>query len=159
MDPADWEGWTGRLLEQKTTGTFYVAPKNLTFESGRDYNLTVITSRKNRFSFTLNVNENNIRNEKIEITKCSFYYWPPGSWEEEIRIEVKNIGGTAVIIKKTWIDSTLFHVSPLLRLDMFHSEDGIELSFPWKDDETYIVFIETVAGSIIQKTVTAHWPP
>jgi len=156
VDSADWKSWSGeRTLEPKSTNTFYMAPKDLTFEKGRDYNLTMVTARNNHFSFTLNVNEDNTKTEKVKIEQCYFYHWPPTSNDKFIGIEVKSFGDINVIIKEVWIDSVSFSVSPRLWLNQFHSTDDIEISFPWKKGSTYNITIQTVAGSTCQVTATA----
>lgn len=156
VDSADWESWSSeRTLEPKSTNTFYMAPKNLMFENGRDYILTIVTSRRNYFNFTLNVNKDNTKTEKVEIKQCYFYHWPPMSHDKFIGIEVKSFGDINVIIKEVWIDSASFSVSPRLWLNQFHSTDDIEISYPWKEGSTYTITIETVAGSTYEITATA----
>lgn len=156
VNSADWESWSGeRTLEPKFTNTFYIVPEGLTFEKRQDYNLTIVTARKDRFNFTLNVNEDNIKTEKVKINQCYFYRWPPGSHDKFIGIEVKSFGNIVVIIKEVFIDGASFSVSPRLWLDNFHSTDDIEISFPWKEGSTYTITIETVAGSTYEITATA----
>jgi hypothetical protein len=156
VDSADWKSCSGEItLEPKSTNTFYMAPKDLTFEKGQDYNLTVVTSRKKQFNFTLNVNENNTKLEKVKINQCYFYHWPPTSHDKFVGIEVQSFGDINVIVKEVWIDSASFIVSPGLWLNQFHSTNNIEISFPWKKGSTYNITIETVAGSAYQVNATA----
>jgi len=155
VDPGDWRGHFGGVIQPEYTRTVYVAPESLMFENGMDYNLTVVTSRKSHFSFTLNVNKNNTRTEKVQIKECYFYCWPPTSYDKFIGIEVISFGDINVIVKEVWIDSASFIVSPGLWLNQFHSTDDIEISFPWKKGSTYSITIETVAGSAYQVNATA----
>ena len=152
---ADWGCPYDKILGPGDTTKVYVAPESYLFENGTDYNLTVVTSTKNQFNFTLNVNENNTRPEKVEIKKCDFYYWPPTSYHAFIGIEVKISGDINVIIRKAWINGTFFSVSPQLWLYKSKSTGYIELSFPWKEGSIYNVTIETLAGSTCQFIATA----
>lgn len=153
---ADWGCDPGKTIRPEYATHVYVAPESYLFENGTDYNLIVVTSRKNQFNFTLNVNENNTRLEKVEIKHCYFYDWPPPYFENPIvGIEVEIFGDIDVIIKEAWINSTFFSLSSQLWLDKFHSTGEFELSFPWKEGSTYNITIETVAGSTCQVTAIA----
>lgn len=154
VNQTDWEAYFGTIQPEYGT-TVYVAPEDLTFENDRDYNLTLVTSRKNRFNFMLTVDEDNTKIENVTITGCYFYHRPPLSKNKVVGIQVESLGSTDVIIKKAWIDGASFNVSPRLWLHKFHSSDGIEISFPWKRGSTYTVTVETVAGSTYEIRATA----
>jgi len=156
VDSADWESWSGGCtLESESGNTFYIVSKSFMFENGQDYNLTVVTSRKNQFNFTLNVNEDNTNTEKVKVSECYFYYWPPQSNNKVAGIQVESLGGTDVIIKEVWIDDASFDVSPRLWLHEFHSSSGIQISFQWKKGSSYTVTVKTVAGNTCEITATA----
>jgi len=156
VDSTDWESRSGeRTLESESGNTFYMVSKSFMFENGQDYNLTVVTARKNKFNFTLNINENNTKTEKVKISECYFYYWPPLSNNKVVGMQVESLGGTDVIIKKIWIDDASFDVSPRLWLHEFHSSSGIQISFQWKKGSTYTVTVKTVAESTYEITATA----
>jgi len=158
VDSADWGGYFGKTIEPEHTTTVYVAPGNLTFKKGTSYNLTVVTSRRNRFNFTLCVKDYNTKLEKVKISGCYFYYWPPDSNHKVIGIEVKDLSGTDVIIKEVFINGSSFIVSPRLWLYEFSSEGDIEISYPWKKGMTYTVTVKTVAGSRFEVNKTAEFP-
>jgi len=155
VDPANWAGYFGGSIDPTHTRRIYVAPKNTTFERGQNYNLTIVTSRKNHYSFLLNLNENNTKNENVKITNCDFYHWPPGSFDTKIGVRVTNLGASDVIIKKAEINGVLFDISPRIWLDVSNSEDSFEVAFPWVEGLNYTIAIETVAGNKYETIATA----
>jgi len=155
INSTDWGGYFGAAIQSSLTNTFYVAPRDLIFESSQTYNFTVVTSSRNCYTFTLQVDENNTRNEKVKISECHFYHIPPLSGEPVIGIQVEDLGGTDVIVKEVWIDDAFYSVEPRLWLHTFYSSAGIQMNFPWREGETYTVKIKTVAGSTAEITATA----
>jgi hypothetical protein len=155
VELADWEGNFGSTVLPEHSTHVYVASKNMTFERGQDYNLTIVTSRENHYSFLLNLNENNTENENVQITNCDFYHWPPGSGDTKIGVRVTNLGASDVIIKKAEIDGVLFDISPRIWLGVSNSEDSFEVAFPWVEGLNYTIAIETVAGNKYETIATA----
>jgi hypothetical protein len=156
VNSSDWEGYTGgRELDPKDGDYFYVVPRNVTLQNGLDYNLTVVTSSKNHYSFILNISEGNTRAENVTISGCYFYYFPPDSWDPYVGIQVDNFGGTDMIIKTMRINGQTFTVNPRLWLDSSHSSSGVQQLFSWVEGYTYTVEIETIAGSTVSITAKA----
>jgi len=155
VNQTDWGAYFDTTIQPEYGTTVYVVPEDLTFESNRDYNLTLVTSRKNRFNFMLTVDEDNTKIENVTITGCYFYHWPPLSGNKVVGIEVKSLGSTDVIIKRVWIDGASFIISPPLWLDKFHDSGDIEMSFPWERGLTYTVSVETMAGGVYGIRATA----
>lgn len=153
--PRIGEGYFGKTLKPEYTTTVYVAPINFNFENDTKYILTVVTSRRNKFNFTLCVNDYNTKLEKVEISGCYFYHWPPFSANKVIRIEVRVPSCTDAIIKKVFIDDASFDESPRLWLDELTSEGDIEIPYPWEKGMTYTVMVKTLAGSTYEIRATA----
>ena len=100
VDSSDYGGCSGLGMDPNSNTRFYVAPANATFSMGHTYNLTVVTSRSSRFSFAVEVEENNTKTENVQIADCEFYHSPPGSSQKVVRITVKPSSSTDIIIKK-----------------------------------------------------------
>jgi len=153
---SDWGEWAGgHELDPKDGDYFYVVPRNVTLQNGLDYNLTVVTSSKNHYSFVLNMSENNTRTENVTISGCYFYHVPPGSWNPYVGVQVNDTGGTDVIIKIIRINGQAFTVNPRLWLDVNDGSSGIQKSFSWVEGHMYTVEIETIAGSTVSITAKA----
>jgi len=134
-----------------------VFPKNIIFESGQGYNFTLLTSRKH-YSFTFEVNVGNTKTEDLRITGCYFYTWPiTGPYPEKpyVGIEVNDVSATDLIVKKVWINDTLYDLNPYLWLTSIHTTHGIEILYEWKTGLNYTVTIETAAGSTATVIATA----
>jgi competence protein ComGC len=158
VDSSSYGGYFGLEMASGGGGRLFVAPADATFSMGHTYNLTVVTSRSNRLSFAVKVEENNTRTENIQITDCQFYHSPPGSSQKVVGITVKSSSGTDVIIRKMWINNTAHDLTQQLWLPPNDDERSIVESFDWVNGANCTVAIETVAGSRREVNTTVHFP-
>jgi len=158
VDKDRWGGYFGIVVRPKYGEGIFVAPKGFGFESGQTYNLTISTVSGKHYSFLLEVNVDNTKSEDVAIAGCYFYTWPiMGPYPEKpyVGIEVKDVSATDLIVKKVWINDTLYELNPYLWLVSYHTTRGIEILYEWKTGLNYTVTIETAAGSTATVTATA----
>jgi uncharacterized membrane protein len=149
-----YEGYFGNEIEPTDDTTFYVAPANTTFLLNHTYNVTVVTSRGNRFSFATEVKENNVKTESVQVGAPLFSSGPPGN-SDYVTLNVKVLSGTDAIIKKMWINETACNFNRLWLDPPYFSEGAIQVVFGWDQYKNYTVTIETAAGSRFATTGTA----
>ncbi len=158
VDSSSYGGNPG-LEIQSTYGTWlYVAPANTAFIAGHMYNITMVTSRSNRFSFAVEVKENNTETESVQIAECLFYHSPLGSSQKVVGVTAKVLSHTDMIIKKIWVDNTACDVTRPVWLYYRDSERDIMAPFDWVNGRNCTVAIETVAGSRCEVNTTVHFP-
>jgi uncharacterized membrane protein len=153
IDSSGYGGYFGNEVGPTLSTAFYVAPVNTTFLLNHMYNVTLVTSRGNSFSFATEVREDNVKTESVQVGAPLFSSGPPGN-SDYVAFNVKVLSGTDAIIKKMWINGTACSINPLWLLS-YHTEEAIGVVFGWDPYKNYTVTIETAAGSRFATTGTA----
>ncbi len=150
---SEWGGYDGNELDPTNNAYFYVAPANTTFLLNHTYNVTLVTSRGNRFSFATEVKEGNVKTENVQVGAPLFSTMPGVS--DYVTFNVKVLSGTDAIIKKMWINDTACNINPLWLHYSSETEGAIQVVFGWDPYKNYTVTIETAAGNRFTATGTA----
>lgn len=156
----------GRGFLPKNVATIIVVPRTFLFQYGRSYNFTIVTLAQSHYNFMLEVNENNTRTERLRISDCTLFEWPPDSTAVKyIGVEVTLLENTFAIVKTVYIDDYAWTidkfawtVSPPLWLSVNHNPDEITLKYAWIVTHVYNITIETVAGTTAQFNATRANP-
>ena len=127
-----------------TDTMLFIAPINWTFKDGWNYNFTIGTASGKHFTFIINVDEANKKQENLTIKEWGLHFLPNLPSEiHYIGIWVRN-GPTYVIVKKVTVNETVFNLNQWIYPN---KDDAIIIFYGWKVGKTYHIRIETAAGN------------
>lgn len=156
LESKEWGSFFGGAIKPTYTRTLYAAPKEIVFMIGLSYNFTLGTSRGNHFSFFLEVDESQAKQENLTITNVYFNVWPP-NWNYDIGIVAKNVGGTLTVVTRvTVVDEMDNNWTFETKQWFFPGEShAVVANVNWREGVTYYITIETVVGNTYETTSTS----
>ncbi len=137
----EWGCYDSPFMASNTGEWFFIAPRDLVFDRGKHYNLTIGTASGNSFPFIMSVEDESVKPENLTFVDYDFG-WLPSDYRY-IALRFKNLGETPAIVTRVRVGAETFDMREWLSANTLNA---IILDYYWGGG-TYIIQVETAVGN------------